>query len=97
MPQLSSELLVLAWTLGGALVLSLAVLGWLNLSHGSKSRKWRNHSPNEPFPHMHTVDGVVITHSHPGGEGEHTHKEITVSMQHYAALARMAQQNQGTP
>lgn len=43
-------------------------------------------------PHMHVVDGVVITHAHARGDQAHEHTHITVSMKHYAALVRRASQ-----
>lgn len=43
-------------------------------------------------PHMHVVDGIVITHAHARGDQPHEHTHITVSMKHYAALVRRASQ-----
>lgn len=45
-------------------------------------------------PHMHVVDGVVITHAHAKGDQTHEHSSITVSMSHYAELVKRAQQRQ---
>lgn len=93
----SASVIIASLCLGAALILALAALGWLNLSRSERARKWRNSASStpEPHPHMHIVDGVVITHSHAHGEASHEHKEITISMAHYAALARKAQ-NQDT-
>jgi hypothetical protein len=48
------------------------------------------------YPHLHIVDGVTITHAHVGGDLPHEHDTITVSMEHYVRLVKLAQRQQSS-
>ncbi len=83
----SSQLLTLAVWAGLGVLFALVFISWLKVSRSKTSPS---------HPHMHVVDGVTITHSHPGGERDHQHSTITVSMQHYAQLVKRAQRRQSS-
>mgnify|MGYP001302547413 CR=1 FL=1 len=83
----TSQLLTLALWAGLGVLFALVILSWLKVS---RSKVKQSH------PHMHVVDGVTITHSHAGGELDHQHSTITVSMQHYAHLVKRAERRQSS-
>lgn len=95
------QMSILVWGFGIAIVLGLAALTWLNLSKSAFAQRWREQGQDashaldvrepEPFPHMHVVNGVVITHSHVGGDEDHHHETITMSIEHYAELVKRAE------
>ena len=100
-----SEVLTVAIWLGISVLLSFAVIGWLNLSRSKWARNWRDRAADsrhaldadaDSYPHMHVVDGVTITHSHAEGQRDHEHSTITVSMSHYAQLVKRAQRRQSS-
>ncbi len=100
-----SEVLTVTIWLGISVLLSFAVIGWLNLSRSKWAQNWRARAadsrqaidPSEDsYPHMHVVDGVTITHSHADGQRDHEHTTITVSMKHYAQLVKRAQRRQSS-
>lgn len=99
-----SDHLYVVWGLAAAVLIGLALLVWLNLSRSRLAKSWRLQAQDsrhaldarepETFPHMHVVDGVVITHSHIDGQHEHHHETITISIEHYAQLVRRGEQRQ---
>lgn len=98
----ASQVFTLALWVGLGIVFALAFIGWLNVSRSRTARSWRARSADsrhavdaeaESYPHMHVVDGVTITHSHAGGERDHEHATITVSMAHYAHLVKRAERS----
>lgn len=84
-------LIVIVVALSAVMLLGLLVLAWLNVSRTKLGQKFRGPDTSEKFPHMHVVNGVVVTHSHPAGDREHDHSEVTVPMEHYADLVKQAQ------
>lgn len=65
----------------------------ITLPAGPVSSSHPSASTDDLMPHMHIVDGVVITHSHARGDKAHEHTSITVSMKHYAELVKRAEQH----
>ena len=85
--------LPLVSSVGTAVFIALLVLAWVKVSPASRGNGWRAQKPSRhDFPHLHVVDGVLITHAHRGGDKAHSHETITVSMKHYADLHRRASQ-----
>lgn len=86
-------LVIIVIALSVVMVIGLIILAWLNVSRSRLGQKFRGPDENEQFPHMHVVNGVVITHSHAAGDREHSHTDITVPIEHYADLVKQAQES----
>ncbi len=91
--EVKHEALMILLVAGVVGAVVIAALLWLNFSNSRISRRWRGEVKRPNFPHMHGIDGVMITHSHARGNRSHTHDTITVSASHYADLTRRANAN----